>query len=109
MNNEMNDFSVPNVSNAFGYSPSPANFIRPGKRPLSSMSPTIVEYLENSTFHLATGAAGGSRIITSTIQSLWRTLDLKENLEQAIASPRFHDQLSPDEVMRRLSQSKSSC
>src|SRR5579871_4806897 len=44
MNNEMNDFSIPGASNAFGYVPSPANYIRPGKRPLSSISPTIVEF-----------------------------------------------------------------
>jgi len=48
MNNEMNDFSIPNVTNAFGYIPSPANFVRPGKRPLSSISPVIVEHLNKT-------------------------------------------------------------
>jgi len=51
MNNEMNDFSIPGTINAFGYSPSPANYIVPGKRPLSSISPTIVEHLKNSSLY----------------------------------------------------------
>jgi gamma-glutamyltranspeptidase/glutathione hydrolase len=63
MNNEMNDFSIPGVSNAFGYVPSPANYIRPGKRPLSSISPTIVEH-SNGTLYYVVSSAGGSRIIT---------------------------------------------
>ncbi|CRK11799.1 hypothetical protein BN1723_009494, partial [Verticillium longisporum] len=60
MNNEMNDFSIPGVTNAFGYIPSPANFIRPGKRPLSSMSPTIIETADGKLY-MSIGAAGGSR------------------------------------------------
>ena len=71
LNDEMNDFSVPGTSNAFGYVPSPANFVRPGKRPLSSISPVIVEHLDNSSLYFVVGAAGGSRIITATVQSLW--------------------------------------
>lgn len=96
MNNEMNDFSVPNTTNAFGYIASPDNYIRPGKRPLSSISPTIVEFLGNGTFYFATGAAGGSRIITSTIQSLWHVLDQNMTSEEAVTHPRFHDQLTPN-------------
>ena len=88
MNDEMNDFSIPNQSNAFGYRPSPSNFIRPGKRPLSSISPTIVEYLTNGTLHLVTGSAGGSRIITATIQVLWHTLDQGLSIVEALAAPR---------------------
>lgn len=64
MNNEMNDFSIPGQTNAFGYVASPANYISPGKRPLSSISPTIVEHLSNGTVFAALGSAGGSRIIT---------------------------------------------
>lgn len=101
MNNEMNDFSIPNTSNAFGYIPSPANFIRPGKRPLSSISPVIVEHL-NSTlvnaFYVAIGAAGGSRIITATIQNLIHILDGNKTTAQALAQPRIHDQLVPAQV-----------
>ena len=98
MNNEMNDFSIPNQSNSFGYVPSPANFIRPGKRPLSSISPTIVEYLANGTLYFVIGSAGGSRIITATIQNLWHALDQKETAPQALKEPRFHDQLSPPQI-----------
>ncbi|KAL8798255.1 MAG: hypothetical protein Q9182_006816 [Xanthomendoza sp. 2 TL-2023] len=98
MNNEMNDFSIPNSSNAFGYVPSPSNYIRPGKRPLSSISPTIVEFLSNSTLYFAIGAAGGSRIITATIQNLWHVLDQGLDTASALAQPRFHDQLQPNQV-----------
>ena len=96
MNNEMNDFSIPGTSNTFGYVPSPDNYISGGKRPLSSISPTIVEFLANGTFYFATGAAGGSRIITSTIQSLWHVLDQNMTCIEAVSAPRFHDQLEPD-------------
>ncbi|TKA24794.1 hypothetical protein B0A49_13626, partial [Cryomyces minteri] len=97
MNNEMNDFSIPGSSNAFGYVPSPANYIRPGKRPLSSISPTIVEY-PNGTLYFAVGAAGGSRIITATIQNLWHVLDQNMTSPHALAQPRLHDQLIPNQV-----------
>ncbi|KAL9034959.1 MAG: hypothetical protein Q9214_006807, partial [Letrouitia sp. 1 TL-2023] len=96
MNNEMNDFSIPGSSNAFGYVPSPSNFIRPGKRPLSSISPTIVEFLVNNTLYFVVGSAGGSRIITATIQNLWHVLDQGLNTAAALAQPRLHDQLSPN-------------
>ncbi|CAF9929340.1 MAG: hypothetical protein HETSPECPRED_007348 [Heterodermia speciosa] len=96
MNNEMNDFSIPNSSNAFGYVPSPANFIRPGKRPLSSISPTIVEHLANNTLYFVVGSAGGSRIITATVQNLWHVLDQGLSSAEALARPRFHDQLQPN-------------
>lgn len=97
MNNEMNDFSIPGSSNAFGYIPSPANFIRPGKRPLSSISPTIVETPDGKLYY-ATGSAGGSRIITATLQSVHNVLDLGMTTAEALAAPRLHDQLSPDQV-----------
>lgn len=97
MNNEMNDFSIPNSSNAFGYIPSPSNYIRPGKRPLSSISPTIVEFLSNNTLNFAVGAAGGSRIITATIQNLWHVLDQGLDTAAALSQPRLHDQLQPNQ------------
>ncbi|KAL3426640.1 gamma-glutamyltranspeptidase [Phlyctema vagabunda] len=97
MNNEMNDFSIPNTVNAFGYSPSPANFIEPFKRPLSSISPTIVEY-PNGTMYISHASAGGSRIITEVIQHLWHVLDQNKTSAEALAEPRMHDQLSPDTV-----------
>jgi len=102
MNNEMNDFSIPGVSNAFGFIPSPANFIRPGKRPLSSISPVIVEHLNAhnspSAFYVAIGAAGGSRIITATAQNTLHILDSNLTVPQALAQPRIHDQLIPAAV-----------
>lgn len=102
MNNEMNDFSIPGVSNAFGYIPSPANFIRPGKRPLSSISPVIIEHLNASSlpqaFYVAIGAAGGSRIITSTVQNVLHILDGGMSTVDALAQPRIHDQLVPPTV-----------
>lgn len=98
MNDEMNDFSIPGSSNAFGYAPSPANYIRPGKRPLSSISPVIVEHAANNTLFLATGAAGGSRIITATMQTVWHVVDQNMTIAQALAQPRLHDQLTPNDV-----------
>ena len=98
MNNEMNDFSIPGSSNAFGYVPSPANYVRPGKRMLSSMSPTIAEF-PNGTLYYLIGAAGGSRIITSTIQNLIHVLDQNMTVPQALAEPRLHDQLQPNQVI----------
>jgi gamma-glutamyltranspeptidase/glutathione hydrolase len=98
MNNEMNDFSIEGTRDAFGFEPCPANFIKPGKRPFSSSSPVIVEYLYNGTLYFVTGASGGSRIITATLQSLWNVLDRNLSLYEALAAPRFHDQLNPDVV-----------
>ena len=98
MNNEMNDFSIPGASNAFGYVPSPSNFVRAGKRPLSSISPVIVEHLSDSSLYFAVGAAGGSRILTSTIQNLWHVLDQQLTTPQALKKPRFHDQLLPNQI-----------
>lgn len=106
LNNAMNDFSIPSHSNAFGYIPSPANYIRPGKRPLSSMSPVIVDRLSFSddtstsehSLHALLGAAGGSRIPSTVVQLLVELLDRNATARQAIAAPRLHDQLVPDTV-----------
>jgi len=95
MNDQMNDFSIPGKTNAFGYVPSPANFIRPGKRPLSSMSPAIVETPEGKLYFVI-GAAGGSRIITANIQNIHNVLDGEGlNVAEALRRPRLHDQLTP--------------
>ena len=76
MNNEMDDFSIsPGTPNAFGLIGNEANAVEPGKRPLSSMSPTIV--LENQEPILSVGAAGGPTIISQTVLTLIRTLDYK--------------------------------
>ncbi|RFU81485.1 gamma-glutamyltranspeptidase [Trichoderma arundinaceum] len=97
MNNEMNDFSIPGVSNSFGYIPSPANYIRPGKRPLSSISPIIAETTDGKLY-LALGAAGGSRITTANIQNTIHVLDGNMTTAEALAQPRLHDQLVPDQT-----------
>lgn len=94
MNNEMNDFSIPGIPNAFGFVPSPINYIRPNKRPLSSVSPVIVE-LPDGTPYLTIGAAGGSRIITATAQSIMHVLDRNFTLPESLGAPRIHDQLFP--------------
>ena len=98
MNDQMNDFSIPRTKNEFGFVPSPSNYIRPRKRPLSSMTPVIVEHKANGSLLYVVGAAGGSRIITATLQNLWHVLDRGMNASQAIAQPRFHDQLVPNVV-----------
>ncbi len=97
LNNQMDDFSVqPGVPNAFGLVGSDANAIAPGKRPLSSMSPTLV--LRGKTPILSLGAAGGPTIITATVLNLVGVLDLGLPLDAALAQPRLHQQWTPDEI-----------
>lgn len=97
MNNQMDDFSAqPNVPNAYGLVGSEANSIAPGKRPLSSMSPTIV--VRDNKPVMAVGAAGGPMIITQITQALIRYLALEESLYTALASPRVHQQWKPNKV-----------
>jgi gamma-glutamyltranspeptidase/glutathione hydrolase len=91
------DFSIPGKSNSFGYIPSKANYIRPGKRPLSSITPAIVTRPDGRLFFLA-GSAGGSRIITATVQNIIRAIDQGLSAAQALAQPRLHDQLVPNQV-----------
>ncbi|OTB08933.1 hypothetical protein M426DRAFT_129475 [Hypoxylon sp. CI-4A] len=103
LNDEMNDFSIPGVRNEFGYAPSPANYVRAGKRPLSSITPVIVERPATSgsaaaTLFAVAGAAGGSRIISATTQVLWHMLERDLSVKDAVAEPRFHDQLMPNVV-----------
>ena len=98
MNNEMDDFSVqPGVPNAFGLIGADANAVEPGKRPLSSMTPTIV--LKNGKPIIALGAAGGPKIITAVLMELIHMLDLGMSAQEAIAAPRIHHQWSPGELM----------
>ncbi len=97
MNNEMDDFSIqPGVPNAFGLIGADANAVEPGKRPLSSMTPTIV--LKNGKPIIALGAAGGPKIITSVLMELIYMLDLGMSAGEAIAAPRLHHQWSPGEL-----------
>ena len=98
MNDEMDDFSLqPGVPNAFGLVGGEANAIAPGKRPLSSMSPTIV-FKEGQPV-IALGAAGGPRIISAVLQELVNMLDLGMTPGEALAAPRIHQQWSPDELL----------
>lgn len=99
LNNELDDFSIaPGVRNAFGLLGSEANLIAPGKRPLSSMSPTIVVDRAGEP-KLTGGAAGGPKIITAVLQLLVRHLDLGQDVAGALAAGRVHHQWSPDEVV----------
>jgi len=97
LNNQMDDFSAqPGVPNAFGLIGAEANAVAPGKRPLSSMSPTLV--LRDGHPILALGAAGGPTIISQTVINLVGVLDLGLTLDAALAQPRFHHQWQPDEL-----------
>jgi gamma-glutamyltranspeptidase/glutathione hydrolase len=97
MNDEMDDFSIqPGVTNFFGLVGGEANAVAPGKRPLSSLSPTIV--LKGAQPMIALGAAGGPKIITQVIVELVGMLDLGLGPGAALAQPRIHHQWAPDEL-----------
>ncbi|CAO1632448.1 unnamed protein product [Sympodiomycopsis kandeliae] len=94
LNNEMDDFSSPAQTNSYGYVPTPANFIRPGKRPLSSIGALIALDAQGDV-KLITGSAGGSRIVTAIIQNTYHVLANGLNIQEALRQARWHDQLSP--------------
>ena len=97
LNNEMDDFSAqPGSPNAFGLVGAEANAVAPGKRPLSSMSPTIV--LRDGEPIMTVGGAGGPKIITAVLLSVVRSLDGEMRLSEGIAAPRFHHQWRPDKL-----------
>lgn len=97
LNDEMDDFSAKaGAPNLYGLVGSKANEIQPGKRMLSSMTPTIVE--ENAQLKLVVGTPGGSTIITSVFQVIINTLEMGMNMQQAVEYPRFHHQWLPDQV-----------
>jgi len=97
LNNELDDFTAaPGASNAFGLVGYEANLPGPGKRPLSSMSPTIV--LKDGKPVLVTGSPGGSRIISTVLQVIVNVLDYHMDVAAAVAAPRLHHQWLPDEV-----------
>jgi gamma-glutamyltranspeptidase/glutathione hydrolase len=98
LNNEMDDFSAkPGDPNMFGLVQGEANAIQPRKRPLSSMTPTIV--LRDGKLHMVLGAPGGSRIITAVLQVFLNVADFGMNIQQAIEAPRFHHQWKPDALL----------
>jgi gamma-glutamyltranspeptidase/glutathione hydrolase len=95
LNNEMDDFtSKPGEPNLFGLIQGEANAIQPGKRPLSSMTPTIL--LRGGKPFLALGAPGGSRIINGVLEVILNVVDFHMNVQEAIDAPRFHHQWMPD-------------
>ncbi len=97
LNNEMDDFSAkPGVPNAYGLIGGEANKVEPGKRMLSSMSPTIVR--KGARNFLVTGSPGGSRIITTTLQVIMNVIDHGMNIQTAVSAPRIHHQWLPDEI-----------
>ena len=97
LNNEMDDFAIaPGTPNAFGLVGAEANAVAPGKRPLSSMSPTIV--LQDGQPVMTLGAAGGPTIINQVVQAIVRRIDLQLPLEECLAQPRIHHQWSPDKL-----------
>jgi len=98
LNNEMDDFSIKkNTANQFGLMGREANAIQPGKRMLSSMSPTIVA--KDGKPYLITGSPGGSTIITTVLQVILNVVDFGMNIEDAVSLPRFHHQWQPDTIM----------
>jgi gamma-glutamyltranspeptidase/glutathione hydrolase len=97
LNNEMDDFSSkPGVPNMYGLIGGKANSIQPGKRMLSSMTPTIVE--KDGKLFMIVGTPGGSTIITSVFQTILNVIEFNQNMQQAVSSKRFHSQWLPDEV-----------
>lgn len=110
LNDQMDDFSTPGKPNIFGLYPSPFNYPEPGKRPLSSTTPTIIEH-EDGSFYLAIGGSGGSRIFPAVFQVILN-MDWGMDASAAIEYGRIHDQLYPlmadvdsvysDEIIARL-------
>jgi gamma-glutamyltranspeptidase / glutathione hydrolase len=102
LNNEMDDFTAKvGIANQFGLKQSATNIIEPKKRPLSSMSPTIVikERNQDNEVFLITGTPGGSTIPTTVLQVITNIIDYQKTLTEAVNNPRFHYQGFPDRVM----------
>jgi len=99
LNDEMDDFAArPGKANMFGLIQGENNAVQPKKRPLSSMTPTIVLRRDGSVW-FALGARGGPRIITAVLQSVINVIDYDMNIQEAIDAPRIHQQWYPDEVL----------
>jgi len=99
LNDEMDDFAArPGKENMFGLIQGEKNSVQPGKRPLSSMTPTIVLRKDGSLW-FATGARGGPRIISAVLQTVINVIDHGMDIQEAIDAPRIHHQWFPDEMM----------
>jgi gamma-glutamyltranspeptidase/glutathione hydrolase len=97
LNNEMDDFSAkPGVPNAYGLIGGDANAVEASKRPLSSMTPSLV--FKDDKLFLVTGSPGGSRIITTVLQIMMNVIDHDMNIAEATIAPRIHHQWLPDEL-----------
>ncbi|WP_369754005.1 gamma-glutamyltransferase [Flavobacterium sp. WC2409] len=97
LNNQMDDFSAkPGVPNLYGLTGTEANSIAPGKRMLSSMTPTIVE--KDKKLFMVVGTPGGSTIITSVLQTILNVYEYNMSMQEAVNAPRFHHQWLPDEI-----------
>jgi len=94
MNNQMDDFASPNITSAYNVPPAPNNFIAPGKRPMSSMSTTIVVD-DQGRVHAVAGASGGTKIISATAEVLMNVMYLGKNVKEAVDTRRLHHQLFP--------------
>jgi gamma-glutamyltranspeptidase / glutathione hydrolase len=96
LNNEMDDFAIHSSGNVYGLVGNEANSLQPRKRPLSSMSPTIV--LQGERAELVVGAAGGPRIISAALQTILNVLDYRMPVKKAVEAPRVHHQWLPDQL-----------
>ena len=97
LNNEMDDFTTrPAAPNMFGLVQGEKNAVAPGKRPLSSMSPTIVT--KDGKLFMVTGSRGGPRIISTTVGTIMNVVDYGMNLQEAVNAPRIHHQWLPDQI-----------
>jgi gamma-glutamyltranspeptidase / glutathione hydrolase len=107
LNDEMDDFAAkPGVPNLYGLIQGPANAIAPGKRPLSSMTPTIV--LEDGKLRFVLGSPGGARIITTVANIFLSVAEGRLNIQQAVDAPRFHHQYEPDKLYLEAGFSEST-
>lgn len=97
LNDQMDDFSTPGVTNVYGIPASPANYIKPGKRPMSSTCPSIV-LDKHGNVQLLVGGAGGSKITTSVAQTILRYFVFGESIEHSVNAGRIHHQLAPMHV-----------
>lgn len=95
----MDGFATPNTINSFGVRATPANYIVPGKRPVSSMAPLIIVENHSQRVQQVLGASGGTRITTSIAQVAMLNLWFNNTIKEAIDSPRLHSQLLPEEVI----------
>jgi gamma-glutamyltranspeptidase/glutathione hydrolase len=96
LNNEIDDFAIHPSGNVYGLVGNEANALQPKKRPLSSMTPTIV--LQGDRPELIVGAAGGPRIISATLQAIVNVLDFRMPVKEAVEAPRIHHQWIPEEL-----------